>query len=427
VNKSELKIACVGNMNNSMFAIVRHLRHRGYNAHLILSEEFSHFQPEADTFEKDQSNFTFEFDFLRSDILFTDKLSVNKFFSKYNFIIACGYSVAYLTFSKVKIDIVIPYGSDLYDLPFFVPKSTDSVNFNKQMSAVAKYQKIGIENASAVIFDHTNDDFEKIIAQFNFKGTRYKYPFPFIFTPEFSWENSSYLQSKSVFTNRMTEIRKEFDFIAFNHIRQSWKNPQDLWSYKGNERIFRAFKKFIDSTKAKACLVVFEYGIDVEDSKRLVNELGIQKNIVWFPITKRREILSMISFADVGIGEIGDYSWFSYGAIFEFMCMKKPIIHHRNDAIYKGKVESLYPMYCATSEDELVKALIDCYKDKNKATVIANEAYDWYIKNAINKPIEILTSVMDSKKPLIDKVRNILNKFLLSAEALVFYIKLKFA
>ena len=54
--KSKLKIACVGNMNNNMFAITRHLRFLNYDAKLVLSNEEQHFMPDADSLsEVDQS------------------------------------------------------------------------------------------------------------------------------------------------------------------------------------------------------------------------------------------------------------------------------------------------------------------------------------------------------------------------------------
>ncbi|MBL7912837.1 MAG: hypothetical protein JNJ41_17370 [Bacteroidia bacterium] len=423
--KSKLKIACVGNMNNNMFALVRHLRKQGYNAELIHTVEFDHFKPEADTFEKIDQSYIKEFDFFKSDLLYTDKRMVNDYFSEYNFVIACGYSIAYLTFCKVKIDVVLPYGADLYDLPFFEPSALNNEYSNKQRAALAENQKKGIEDANVVIFDYTNDEFEKIIEKFNFKGTRYKLTFPFIFTHEFNSENTAHLRSKGKFTGKMTELRKDFNFIAFNHIRQSWKNHLDIWSYKGNERIFKAFGNFLNSKNANACLIVFEYGPDVEESKLLIKELGIEKNVVWFPISERKEILNMISFADVGIGEVGDHSWFSYGAIFEFLCMRKPVIHFRKDSLYVGKVDSLYPMYSVATEEELFTALNDCYTNKDKAITLATESHNWFIKHAINKPLDILISQMIKKDLIFNSVDRQLTKFSLWLESVLFFIKLK--
>ena len=46
---SKKKIALIGNVNNNLFALMRHLRDLGYDAHLFHRPENDHFQPKADT------------------------------------------------------------------------------------------------------------------------------------------------------------------------------------------------------------------------------------------------------------------------------------------------------------------------------------------------------------------------------------------
>ncbi len=391
---------------------MRFLRHKGYNADLVCSNEFSHFLPQADTFEDIYLKHIEEFEYTKTDILHANKLAVNIYFSKYDFIIACGAPIAYLTYARVKIDIVIPYGSDLYNLPFYEPTDKHDRILDKWRITFAQNQKAGIENASAIIMDYTSDDFEKVYDKFNLKGKRYKYPCPFIFTPEFNWKSNTHLQNLSSFSDNMKAIRSRFDFVAFSHIRQSWKNPEDMWSYKGNDRIFKAFKNFLTITKSRSCLIAFEYGIDVENSKLLVKELEIEQNVIWFPLMQRRDILTMISYVDVGVGEIGNFSWFSYGAIYEFLCMKKPVIHRRDDNLYIGKVESLYPMLSASNEEQVTSALVDCYTNKTKTDKMAEEAYNWYIANAIEAPVNFIISTINNKSWRIYGYKKFANTFL---------------
>lgn len=391
---------------------MRHLRQRGYNADLICSNEFDHFLPQADTFENTYLDSIKEFDLDKQNILESNRYLINKYFFKYDFIIACGPSIAYLTYANVRIDIVIPYGSDLYNLPFFEVQQGFNHKLEKWRIILANNQKKGIEYTSAVIIDNTSDDFEKVLDKFELKGTRYKYPCPFIFTPEFSWKNAPHLQGLSSFSSRMREIRNKYGFIAFSHIRQCWKNPPDIWCYKGNDHIFRAFKEFLNKTSANACLIVFEYGTCIQDSKELVAELNLENNVIWFPLMQRKDILTMISFVDVGIGEIGNFSWFSYGAIYEFLCMKKPVIHRRDDEMYKGKVDSFYPMYSAANEEQVARALMACYNNKHESDQIADEAHNWYMANAIAAPIEVIIKVINNKNWRFYGIKKVANSIL---------------
>ena len=74
------RIACVGNMNNNMFSIMRHLRSRGYNADLICSNETEHFSPDADTFDKTYLIHINQIDFFNINILESNRFKINKYF-----------------------------------------------------------------------------------------------------------------------------------------------------------------------------------------------------------------------------------------------------------------------------------------------------------------------------------------------------------
>ena len=57
-----MKIACIGNMNNNMFCIVRYLRDMGYDANLFLLHEQDVFIPSADSFNDDYLAYTHQLD-----------------------------------------------------------------------------------------------------------------------------------------------------------------------------------------------------------------------------------------------------------------------------------------------------------------------------------------------------------------------------
>ncbi len=423
--KSKKRIACVGNMNNNLFSVVRHLRNLGYSADLFLVNEFEHFTPQSDTFDLQSiNNIIYEVNIQNDDILKINRRKLFSVFEGYDFIIACGFSVAYLTYSGVCIDMVIPYGSDFYELPFLERDNSKSVYVNLQKKQIAKYQKKGIESAKDVIWDVTNDKFEEIINRFRLNGKRHKCTLPFLYTPEFSWKNSEKLKLECCYRDEMEKLRNNFGFIIFNHIRQSWKNPIDEWSQKGNDKIFKAFSGFIKKVNLNSCLIVFEYGSDISESKQLVRDLGIESNVKWFPITQRKDIMGMISYADIGIGEVGDNGWFSYGAIFEFLAMKKPVIHYRNDKQYSDREIELYPMYDASNEEQILNALTQCFLKPLEAEQRGEMAYEWFIKTAVNKPLKIITKAIDSKTTTLLKIRKKLMKYVLLMEDMIFYQKL---
>ena len=50
-----------------------------------------------------------------------------------------------------------------------------------------------------------------------------------------------------------------------------------------NDIAIKGFAKFLKNQKRyhKPCLVLFEYGLDIEYSKKLIKELNIQDYVVW--------------------------------------------------------------------------------------------------------------------------------------------------
>lgn len=403
---SKIKIACVGNMNNSFYAVVRHLRLLGYDAELILIDEFKHFMPEADTYEEVDLKYIKNANCFSQDILHLNKLEIVSFFKPYSFIIASGISIAYLAFASIKIDIVIPYGSDFYELPFL----NENKNKRSKVNAtIAFFQKRGIETAVSVIWDYTNIQFEDVIDRFNFKGQLFRMPSPFLFNYEFNPGRIEELKKKSKCFSQMESIKLKHDAILFSHSRQCWKNPPDIWSYKGNEKIVLALKDFLDKNKTcNPALIFFEYGPDVEETKKLISNNNLINHVYWFPVIPRKEILTLISSCDIGIGEIGNHSWFSYGAIFEFLCMMKPVIHFRDDRLYSNKISEMYPMYSANSRLEIVNILEEFYADRKKFEVTGQLAYKWYINYAIKRPLSTIIQQIEKKSIFLERLRKIM-------------------
>ncbi len=389
-------------MNNFFYSLVRHLRHLNFDAELILVDELSHFMPEADTYEEIDFKYIKTATCFSHDILYIDKMQVVSFFKPYDYIIASGVSIAYLAYASIKIDMVIPYGSDYYELPFLAQNNNDLSQTN---STVALFQKKGIENAVSIIWDYTNNDFEEVVNKFNYKGQLYRTPSPFIFNYEFNTERIDELKSKSIHFPKLESIKLKHDAVLFSHSRQCWKNPPDVWSYKGNEKVALALKKFLDRNKTRnPALIFFEYGPDVNETKKLIDEYGLKNYVYWYPVIPRKEILTLISNCDIGIGEIGNHSWFSYGAIFEFLCMKKPVIHFRNDKLYADKIKEMYPMYSANTSDGIVNILEEFYADRKKFEVTGELAYKWYIKYAIKRPLDIITIQIQKKSFFLERL-----------------------
>jgi hypothetical protein len=72
---------------------------------------------------------------------------------------------------------------------------------------------------------------------------------------------------------------KHYDFVFFMFSRHSWKS---VWNdIKGNDKFIRAFARFVKENNPNAILITANKGIDIDASKSLIKELGIEECVQW--------------------------------------------------------------------------------------------------------------------------------------------------
>jgi hypothetical protein len=393
-----MKLGCFCNMNNCFFSIVRYLRDKNIDAELcLLNNELPHFHPSVDTYDLSYQNYT-------KSLSWGNYLNFNKSTHKeieesikpYDFIIACGSVPAYLNAVGRTIDLFVPYGTDIFEYPFF-----KIVNPKYQMSYLrfSKFQKRGIRTSKSVTIDMTNNYFENIITKLQLLGKRYFFGIPMIYIPIYNPDKISYYYNRSQWYKEFEFIRNNNDIVVFHQTRHLWKNFSSVVSkgkkrifdaidYKANDTLIRGFASFVRKQKKKrSCLVMFEYGKDLLDSKKLVTELGIDQNVKWFPLTSRKEIMIGLSLSDFGSGEFGN-SWLSCGTVYETLAMAKPLLHYREDLLYKNQYPELYPMINCQKPEHVTAALEDYCDNKQKYETIGEKGRQWFTTYAIEYPLQ---------------------------------------
>ena len=163
------RVACIGNMNNNFFSLVRYLRDKGIDAHLLLrNNEFKHFLPEADSYSADYLSYTHQLSWGHVTTWYTTSAhKIESDLREYDFLIGCGTVPAFLDKAGRNLDLFIPYGSDLYGFPFmrfpwFIP-----LFFHFSRS-----QRRAIKKARYICLDFSNNEFEKPLIRIDISGQR---------------------------------------------------------------------------------------------------------------------------------------------------------------------------------------------------------------------------------------------------------------
>jgi hypothetical protein len=307
--------------------------------------------------------------------------------------------VAFLARENIKIDICIPYGSDLYELPFKKFNFSSPI-FSLIDSFQAYYQRLGLKNSRVMIMDEGFELYKTALKKLNKKS--YNLGMPMVYNKELDNLNIK-LEEWDFLDNH--------DFIVFNHARHWWKSQlidslKDFNEYGGlkrNDKVIIAFAKFLKLTKFKSpILVLFEYGVDVKYSKELITELGIKNYIKWMPTSPRKSIMYALQKTDFSSNAFREKKTVIGGVCYEAMASGSA--HLNNFIDIQGEKQLLFssaPMIHALSDNDILNIFLDYEENREKYKKIAQDAKKWFDKNLgeglAKKYVELIKLLAEDK------------------------------
>lgn len=378
-----MAVAFVCNMNNHFFAAVRHVRERGVDAHLLLlNNESTHFHPSYDTFGLDYQAFTHTVDW--GDPLQFSRAQASRLredLAPYDKIVACGSVPAFVHKAGRKVDVFVPYGSDILELPFYRLASPRRGAI-RSLWQFPHAQRVAIRGAEYIGGAGT-PQFEEVLDRLDARGQRVRVPIPPVYETDFNATVVDRYYTRSNWFAEFDRIRRASDLLLFHHARHIWHSHATPVSYKGNDKLIRGFAKFRERHKdVRASLICIEYGLDVNASRRLAAELGVAEHVHWFPIMARKELMIGVSLCDISCGEFS-VSWNFGGTIVEAMTMGKPLLHYRDDSMYP--VEELFPIMNAHSAEDIERGLTSYVVDPKPYQRIGQQAREWFLEHVVER------------------------------------------
>lgn len=377
-------------MNNNFFSIVRHMRDRGYDARLLcIDREQSHFLPNTDCLDDDYSRYTTSLSWgSESSIWSAPSDQVRHDLAAYGRVVGCGAIPAFMARAGLRLDLIIPYGDDLYLLPFFRYRSIKKLAKQLVRGALWKYQRKGVAEASWV--QQTNvfaGERAARLSRLRVSQKVFYAPIPMVYD-YFSEVGSDHPVWREAFLQRVRELRGRSDFFVLHHNRHLWTSGSDLFSRKGNDVFLRGYAQFCESRDGpeRPVAVLLEYGAEVEDSKRLIQELGIADRVVWLPRAERRLILLTLSLADVGIGQFTTGIYLN-GVIQEVLASGTPLIHNYYEDRHLGVGLSTYPYIEANSPQAVARGLEDLWRSPERRKQMGSDAQRWYRDEVVDRSL----------------------------------------
>ena len=148
------------------------------------------------------------------------------------------------------------------------------------------------------------------------------------------------------------ELRNRYgcEFVLFSPARQNW-------SLKGNDKAIRAFAQVLKRSKREAVLLMCAWGQETERSRKLIEELGIERRVVWLPPLNKMKLRKFYNAADVVLDQ------FTLGAFGtttpEAMACGKPVMLYLNEEVHKWCFPEMPPVISACTVAEIANRLMD--------------------------------------------------------------------
>lgn len=167
------------------------------------------------------------------------------------------------------------------------------------------------------------------------------------------------------------------DLIMFHPPRQSWVDTSST-DCKGNDKVYRAFARFVRNWPRRTKLVVMNKGWDLEKSKSLVEELGIKDNVVWLNPVSKTEMCKMYNTVDIVLDQFV-IGMLALVALEPLACETPSISYvpkHPDGFFYP----EMPPVVSAKEEDDIYKSMMILANDPSLRERLGKQGKEWIEK-----------------------------------------------
>jgi len=385
-------------MNNNFSALCRYLIDRGYSATLfVLDGEPKHFHPFADSYDDAWKHYTVEVSWgnIYEGSIREIRDQVFAQLDEYDVLIGCGYAPAFVRLIGRKLDFFIPYGEDIISIPFLKLTHPKRLLRNLIMSTL---QARAIRGAGCICMAPTGGMLEKYLDRLKVDDERIlTCGVPMVYWPQYDMNNFLSFGSDSDILQTVLKYKEDGYVVLLHPSRHCWKNSPDEPSKKGNDQLFVGMAQAAQERPGiKLKLLTFEYGVDVDESKKLAVELSIEHLVDWCPVIERKLLTRVMYEVDAVVGEL-HHAYFSYGVVYESMALAKPLIHNRGDA-YKKYYAKQYPMLQASSSSDVSEAILRLIDKPEEVGEVGKGAQSWMKEHLVRGAVDSIESALSNAR-----------------------------
>ncbi len=306
------------------------------------------------------------------------KHELNKIFDSYDKIITSGYGPAILTRINMSVSIFYPYAMGVEGISrLFAPPFKSLLN--RLVFEYARFNQIKGLKRSVFILNSDIGITQDVLTKLGLKFSNIATPMVY----------DCQKMPRDIKDDHLIKILHELrscEFSVFMHSSLSWNEEtcrkKNCYS-KNNHWVIRAFKEFKkEKSELGAKLFIVEYGPDVDNTKKLIEELNLEESTIWIQKTSRKNIMWLLQYVTLACGEFIDLPKTIWGGTgWEVLASGIPLLQGFN--FKEGEFEENFgysspPLLTVTKEADILLHFRNLCDDPSKAKSIGIDGKKWF-------------------------------------------------
>ncbi|HXF91770.1 MAG TPA: glycosyltransferase [Nitrospiraceae bacterium] len=151
------------------------------------------------------------------------------------------------------------------------------------------------------------------------------------------------------------------------------------WVLKGNDRLIRAFAQLRKETSSRPILILCEWGQELDRSRTLIRELGLEKAVVWTPPLNKMKLIEYYNAADIVLDQ---FTIGTFGTVTpEAMSCGKPVVLHFDRTVHEWCYAEMPPVLSAKEEKEIFGWMVELGGSPQARAQIGQASREWIEKH----------------------------------------------
>ena len=259
---------------------------------------------------------------------------------------------------------------------------------------LAWHQSKGIQSVSKIVMLAGIQNFDPVLETLGVTSQLQQIPVPMVYHKQYAGDARELHRQTLPYLDAVLAHRGSHDLLIMHHPRHIWKTDVDEFSVKGNDVLFRGIAEYLQQGGSrKVGVITLEYGPDVDESKALIDSLGLTEHVLWLPLSPRKDIMSIMPLADLG-ANCFSHNWLTGGVLYECIVSGLPVLQKRESFI-----PNVFPVLESNSATDVADWLFRWDTDRDEIKRRAEAAKSWYINDVAKTAVKFyLDAINDSSR-----------------------------